>query len=109
MSTTEGLWSGKLFKIKLDSKDLIIGCEKNLENGWEGENKKIRNGDDKHKKSESQNRIGINDNNQELGYGGNKEVGKERRDLRMDFGVGEINQGSETTTKKPDSDNNNNN
>ena len=33
MSKTEGLWGGKLFKIKLDEEEIIIGREKRIENG----------------------------------------------------------------------------
>ena len=42
MSTTEGLWSGKLFKIKEDEEEKIIGREKKIENGRDGQNKNKR-------------------------------------------------------------------
>ena len=110
MSTTEGLWSGKLFKIKMDGEDLIIGGERNMEIGWERKNKIMEIGNDNNERIESENRKGNNDKNQELGYGGNLEFEDERRDLRRESGVGETNwHGSESRTNKLDDDSNNNN
>ena len=63
MSTTGGLWSGKLFKIKLDGEELITGGERNLEIGWERENKKMGIGHDNKEGIESEKMKGNNDNN----------------------------------------------
>ena len=90
MSTTEGLWSGKLFKIKLDGEDLILDCERNLENGGERENKKRRNGNDKSEKNERKKRRENDDNDNELGFSWNLQFGDGRRNLKRDLEVEEI-------------------
>ena len=81
MSTTEGLWSGKLFKIKLNGVDLILDRERNLENGWERGNKKRRNGNDKSERNDKKRRKENNDNDKELGFDWNLEVEDGKRDL----------------------------
>ena len=111
MSTTGGLWSGKLFKIKLDGEELITGGERNLEIGWERENKKMGNGHDNNERTESEKRKGNNNNNnnnnnnelRETQDGLEEESGNEEWEREDNYGnkcVGELVETDNTDKKK---------
>ena len=81
MSKTEGLWGGKLFKIKLDEEEKIIGREKKIENGWDGQNKYkskvvVKIGDENNKKEVNNDKVVKDECESEIG-GGMREASRE--------------------------------
>ena len=108
MSTTEGFWSGKLFKIKLDGEEIISAVERNFKSGCDWENKKRKIGKDKSEERGGKKKKGNNNNDKESRFRRNMDFGEERRDLRQDFGDDE-NFGAEKEGENETNNSNNTN
>ena len=120
MSKTEGMWSGKLFKIKLDEEEKIIGREKNFENGWDGKNKNrgevVVKMDEENNKNEGNNDKEVKDEsgkeNGKIRSESNREFGDEEKSLGKNdlmMGKGNNNNNSNNNDKNNNDKNNNNN
>ena len=81
MSTTEGLWSGKLFKIKSDGGNFFSGGKRNLVTGWDWRNKKRKFWNDKSEERERKEKKGGNNNDKESRFRRDMEFEEEKRNL----------------------------
>ena len=120
MSKTEGLWSGKLFKIKLDEEEKIIGREKKFENAWEGQNKNrgevvVKMDEENNKKEGNNDKVvkdGSENKNGKIRSESNREIGIEEKsggENELTMGKGNDNNNSNNKDKNNNDNNNNNN